>query len=120
MAHFRKLGNGQAKDPNGELRGVAIQIDECLHRGKRMYNRAKIKWTLPVVMEEALLELGDSECQNLFDHSEINKKLAKNTSVNLIQPHFEENLWRSLVEGGVCEVFLKITNETSEQYPLIT
>ncbi|KII71967.1 hypothetical protein RF11_08028 [Thelohanellus kitauei] len=47
-------------------------------------------------------------------------KNMKDTSGSLIQSHLEEYLWRSLVEGGICEVFLKIINEESEQYPLIT
>ncbi|KII74609.1 hypothetical protein RF11_00686 [Thelohanellus kitauei] len=32
MAHGLRLGNGQARGPNGELPDVVIQIDECLLR----------------------------------------------------------------------------------------
>ncbi|KII69627.1 hypothetical protein RF11_10214 [Thelohanellus kitauei] len=42
MAHALKLANGQARGPNGEVPDVVINIDECLLRGKRMYNREDI------------------------------------------------------------------------------
>ncbi|KII71669.1 hypothetical protein RF11_00273 [Thelohanellus kitauei] len=64
MAHPRKLGKGQARDPSEELPNVFIQINECLDRGKRMYNR------------EELLVPGDSEW-HVFDQSEENIKPAK-------------------------------------------
>ncbi|KII71883.1 hypothetical protein RF11_13443 [Thelohanellus kitauei] len=42
MAHALKFGNGQARGLNGELSDVVIQMDECLLRGKRMYNPGRI------------------------------------------------------------------------------
>lgn len=36
------MGNGQGRGPNGETPQVVIQIDECLLRGKRLYNRGRL------------------------------------------------------------------------------
>lgn len=40
-AHVRLLGNGQNRAANEETPDVVIQIDECLLRGKRLYNRGR-------------------------------------------------------------------------------
>ncbi|KII74046.1 hypothetical protein RF11_00030 [Thelohanellus kitauei] len=55
--------------------------------------------------------------------SMLKLKLLKNmrgTSEDLLQSHSEDYIWRSRVEGGIWEVFLKIIKEPYEQYPLTT
>lgn len=41
-AHVRRLGNGRGRGENDALPDVVVQIDECLLRGKRMYNRGRM------------------------------------------------------------------------------
>lgn len=41
-AHQRLMGNGNGRGENNETPGVVVQIDECLLRGKRLYNRGRI------------------------------------------------------------------------------
>ncbi|KII62876.1 hypothetical protein RF11_12237 [Thelohanellus kitauei] len=228
IAHTRKLGNGQARGTNGELPDVVIQIDECLLRGKRMYNRGRILTGDQNILIEDIAEwmsmnennenqmdpgpnygrritgpwiFGMAECirserdkyktgevrlfkvekrdaatliplivsnvepgsmiwsdqwaaynqiQSLeagLSHEKVNHsenfvsitgaytqnierewsklklKLLKNmrgTSEDLLQSHLEEYMWRSRVEGGIWEVFMKIIKGASEQYPITT
>lgn len=42
IAHTRQLGNGEGRGPAGELPLVVIQLDECLMRGRRLYNRGRM------------------------------------------------------------------------------
>lgn len=42
VAHVRRLGNGRGRGPNNMLPETVIQIDECLLRGKRLYNRGRM------------------------------------------------------------------------------
>lgn len=66
-AHVRRLGNGRGRGPNNELPEIVVQIDECLLRGKRMYNRGRM-----------LLGDNSPSAEDIEEWTELNAEIGAN------------------------------------------
>lgn len=115
IAHQRKLGDGRARGLNGETPEVVIQIDECLLRGKRLYNRGRfLLGNQPIPLEDRE-ELGE-DIHEIDSHRNYGRRITGPWIFGMVECRKQEN---GSYKSGEIRIFHVEKRDAATLLPII-